>query len=216
MNDVSAPVQFTIEDVAAIVSKEAKHLINRVKVFEAHPSFDSRADLKASANKLTGMYSLLIQMNKFWEIEGSDVKENVKTARAVVELLYAKKQYRVEKRIHMSEQKKVPAKEITIGGATFTLWCDGKDYDAESEEYRAVYSYSIVTPRWRYDSNNIVGPANKSSNLDVALAGLLLMVKSCAEGQDKENETLFPVHVRNMGKEILDELSLVCSSFGEE
>jgi hypothetical protein len=117
----------------------------------------------------------------------------------------------------MSEQKEVSAKEVTIGGTTFTLWCDGRDYDAESEEYRAVYSYSIVTEKWRYDSNNIVGPSNKNPNLDVALAGLLLMIKSCAEAQDQgENSELFPAHVRGMAQSILDELSLVCSTFGEE
>lgn len=116
----------------------------------------------------------------------------------------------------MSEQKEVSAKEVTIGGATFTLWCDGRDYDTESEEYRAVYSYSIVTEKWRYDSNNIVGPANKNPNLDVALAGLLLTFKACVEAQDKQDRDLFPVHVRSLGEEIIDELSLVCASFGEE
>jgi hypothetical protein len=91
MTDIHTAPCFTIADMAAIVSKEAKHLENRIRVYEAHPTFDTRADLKASANKLTGMFSLLIQMNKFWDIEGSDVRKHVEAARAAVEQLYKKK-----------------------------------------------------------------------------------------------------------------------------
>lgn len=90
MTDVHTAPCFTIADIAAIVSKEAKHLENRVRVFKSHPSFDSRADLKAQANKLTGMFSLLIQMNKYFEIEGSDVRDHVRAARAAVQSLYQK------------------------------------------------------------------------------------------------------------------------------
>ena len=84
------PVRFDLLDIAKIVSQEAKHLENRVKVFKVHPSYDSRADLKADANKLTGMFSLLIRLNKYFEIEGSDVRDNVKAAREAVESLYSK------------------------------------------------------------------------------------------------------------------------------
>ena len=84
------PVQFNVLDVAKIVCEHAKHLENRVRVFKSHPSYDKKSDLKADANKLTGMFGLLIQMNKYFEIEGSDVRDRVKAARAAVESLYSK------------------------------------------------------------------------------------------------------------------------------
>ena len=86
----SAPMQFTILDIADIVSKEAMRLQNRVRVFKSHPSYDKRSDLKADANKLTGMFSLLLRLNKYHDIEGSDVKDQIKAAREAVESLYSK------------------------------------------------------------------------------------------------------------------------------
>jgi hypothetical protein len=86
----AAPIGITILGIAKVVSQEARHLENRVKVFKVHPSYDSRADLKADANKLTGMFSLLIKLNKYFEVEGSDVRDRVKAAREAVESLYKK------------------------------------------------------------------------------------------------------------------------------
>jgi hypothetical protein len=87
----SAPVQINVLTIAEIVCKEARNLENRVRVFKSHPTFDKKSDLKADANKLTGMFSLLMRLNHYFEIEGSDVRTRVNAAREAVESLYAKK-----------------------------------------------------------------------------------------------------------------------------
>lgn len=81
---------FTIQQIASYVSRHARNLERRVQQFKIHPSYDSRADLKASMNSLSGMFSLMLEMNQYKEIEGSDVRSQVTKARRAVESLYKK------------------------------------------------------------------------------------------------------------------------------
>lgn len=113
----------------------------------------------------------------------------------------------------MSEQIEIPGREITIGDLTFTIWCDGRLYNPDLEEYRPRYSYSIVSSKWRYDANDIHGAPNKSPDLKLASTALLAIFLTCVEApDDSENAELFPPHVREAGQEISEELIAVCNS----
>lgn len=117
----------------------------------------------------------------------------------------------------MPEFEEIPAREITIGDLTFTIWCDGRAYDPDLETYRSRYSYSIVSSDWRYDSNDIHGAANKPPNLGLASTALLAIFLTCVTApDDDENAELFPPHVRLAGQDIADELSQVCASLTGE
>lgn len=112
----------------------------------------------------------------------------------------------------MSEYKKVPAREITIGDLTFTIWCDGRTYDPGLEVYRPQYSYSIVSSKWRYDANDIQGAPNELPNLGLASTALLAIFLTCVQADDDEDDAeMFPPHVREAGQSISKELALVCS-----
>jgi len=81
-------------ELVEIVERNANNLINRVRVFKAHPSYDSRAELKATANSLTGQFNLVHRLNGFWEIvddEGNNLRTLVNDAKRAVESLYDKK-----------------------------------------------------------------------------------------------------------------------------
>lgn len=104
-------------------------------------------------------------------------------------------------------------RELDIDGAVFTVWCDGRDYDPELEVYRPVYSYSIVTNKWRYDANDLRGAPNEIPNLDLASTALLALLLTCSTASDDdENSELFPPHVREYGQEISQTLKMVCAA----
>lgn len=86
----SAPKTVTILQLANFVSKAADKVTYRVEQFKVHPSYDSRADLKASMNAVTGMFSMVLELNNYIEIEDSDVRSHVIEARKAVESLYSK------------------------------------------------------------------------------------------------------------------------------
>lgn len=111
----------------------------------------------------------------------------------------------------MSENQ-VPAKTITISGVTFTVWCDGRNYDPSDESYRARYGYSIVSDKWRYESNDISGNPNGLPNIELASTALLAMLLSCAEApDDDEHAELFPPHVRELAQSISGDLMAFCA-----
>lgn len=113
--------------------------------------------------------------------------------------------------------REVPAREITIGNATFTIWCEGRSYDPALEVYRPVYSYSIVTDQWEYDANDIQGSINETPNLGLASAALLAILLTCVQADDDEQAAeMFPEHVRQLGKSIEDQLIEVCASLTGE
>jgi hypothetical protein len=113
----------------------------------------------------------------------------------------------------MSDYTEVPAREITIGDLTFTIWCEGRVYDPDLEQYRPRYAYTILSSEWRYDENDIQGPANKSPDLNVASTALLALFLTCVQADDKDdNALLFPPHVREAGQHIESELTAVCAS----
>lgn len=117
----------------------------------------------------------------------------------------------------MSEYVEVPTREITIGNLTFTIWCDGRTYEPDLEQYRPRYAYSIVSDSWRYDANDIQGAPNKSPDLDIAATALLAIFLTCVEAaDDNDNAELFPPHVREAGQQISDELAAVCNSITGE
>jgi hypothetical protein len=80
----------SISDVAELVRSKAVALRHSVITFKRHPTYDSRKNLLARWNEVSGMFSLLLQLNGYREVKNSDVREQVTYARMAVESLYAK------------------------------------------------------------------------------------------------------------------------------
>ena len=97
MNDIifakisASEKTISIEMIAELVSQQAKSLRHAVETFKKHPSYDTRKNLLARCNELTGMFHLLLKLNGYKEIPDSDVREQVTYARQAVESLYKKK-----------------------------------------------------------------------------------------------------------------------------
>lgn len=115
----------------------------------------------------------------------------------------------------MTDKPDAPTKEFIFGDAyegdsKILVWCDGRDYDPKDELYSPVYSYSIVTPHWRYDSNDIRGAGNEIPSLDRAAQSLFAFLIACAEAKDdsSDNFTLFPSEVRDWAQHFSDELQI--------
>lgn len=95
------------------------------------------------------------------------------------------------------------------GESTVTVWCDGREYDPSIEGYKPVYSYSVITPTWRYDANDIHGAINEQPDLDLGSRSLFAFLLACAESKDEssENYDLFPPQVREWAQHFSDELT---------
>lgn len=78
----------SIEMLAAVVSRHAKTLIASVESHKRHPSYSTRRGLLNEMNGVSGMFRLLLEMNGYQEINGSDVRVQVSNARRAVESLY--------------------------------------------------------------------------------------------------------------------------------
>lgn len=94
------------------------------------------------------------------------------------------------------------------GDSKIVVWCDGRYYDPFVESYRPVYSYSIITPEWQYDDNDIHGKVNEKPNVNLGCKSLLAFLIACVEAssRDSENYSLFPSHVRDWAVEVDDEI----------
>jgi len=95
------------------------------------------------------------------------------------------------------------------GESTLKVWCDGRDYDPSKETYRPVYSYSIVTPKWKYDANDIYGAPNELPNLGLASKSLFAFLLQCVEAKEEsENYGLFPPQVREWANHFSDQITI--------
>lgn len=93
------------------------------------------------------------------------------------------------------------------GDSKLKVWCDGRDYDAGKEIYRPVYSYSIKTPKWGYDANDIYGAPNELPDLGLASKSLFAFLLQCVEAKEgSENYDLFPPQVRDWANHFSDRL----------
>ena len=108
-----------------------------------------------------------------------------------------------------------PTKEYEFGDSyegvsKVTVWCDGRVYEPEDEVYRPVYSYSIVTPNWRYDANDIHGAPNELPNLDFGSRSLFAFLLACSEAKDEESDNydLFPPQVRDWAQHFSDQITI--------
>lgn len=113
----------------------------------------------------------------------------------------------------MTEKSDTPTKEFIFGDSyegdsTVIVWCDGREYDPAQELYYPVYSYSIVSPYWRFDSNDIRGATNEIPDLDRGSKSLFAFLIACAEAKDEssDNFTLFPPEVRDWAIHFSEEL----------
>lgn len=87
-----------------------------------------------------------------------------------------------------------------------TVWCDGRQYDPESEGYRPVYSYQIMTSRWSYTSNDIVGALNEVPDLYAASQSLFaFLFMCCVDGAPDSDKEMFPDNVRIWGEQFVRE-----------
>lgn len=80
----------SIEMIAELVRKRAVSLRHAVNTFKIHPSYDSRKNLLARCNEMTGAFHLMLELNGYKEVPDHDVREQVTYARQAVESLYAK------------------------------------------------------------------------------------------------------------------------------
>ena len=105
---------------------------------------------------------------------------------------------------------------------TVEVWCDGRERDPDTEDYYPVYSYSITTPDWDYQGNDIRGAANEIPDLTAASKSLFAFLYACQEGMPEdveanfENARLFPPHVREWAYEVSEELSAVYEQLERE
>ena len=96
------------------------------------------------------------------------------------------------------------------GDSHLKVWCDGRKYDEAAECYRPIYAYSIVTSKWRYDSDDIFGAPNELPNIDMGAKSLIAFLIACAEAKNEssENYDLFPPQVREWAQHYSDELTI--------
>lgn len=95
-----------------------------------------------------------------------------------------------------------------------SVWCDGRTYDPETETYKPQYAYSIVTDKWRYDGNNIVGAKNELPNLFKAGQTLFDMLWHSQKSYAAHlrgaftggNHDVFPVHVNEWAVKFADDI----------
>lgn len=91
--------------------------------------------------------------------------------------------------------------------ATITVWCDGRDYNPESEGYHPVYSYQITTNKWSYTTNDIRGASNELPNLTSASQSLFaFLYVACVDDASDSDKELFPDNVRVWGQQFTNEL----------
>lgn len=72
------------------IDRMATNLSNSVTTFKRHPSYDSRANLLARANELSGAFHLALKLNGYRE-SPTDTRDLVQQARQAVESLYKSK-----------------------------------------------------------------------------------------------------------------------------
>lgn len=108
-----------------------------------------------------------------------------------------------------------PIKEFRFGDkyegdSIVKVWCDGRNYDPQTEAYHPVYSYSISTPKWKYDANDIYGAANELPDVDLGSRSLFAFLLACAEAKNdaSDNFDLFPEQVRDWANHHSDAITI--------
>jgi predicted DNA-binding protein YlxM (UPF0122 family) len=79
----------SIEQISDFISMQARRLLTQIETFKVHPSYDTRANLKAEYNKLVGMLSLGLRLNEWEELPGN-TRAAVENVREEIESLYKK------------------------------------------------------------------------------------------------------------------------------
>lgn len=103
------------------------------------------------------------------------------------------------------------------------VWCDGRNYDPDTEAYKPQYAYSIVAPNWRYDGNDILGAANELPNLYKASQTLFAYLYAAQESYARHlrgvftdgNHLMFPEHVNEwaaQNDEFIGACSIACEN----
>lgn len=93
--------------------------------------------------------------------------------------------------------------DFDVAPTVVHVWCDGRNYDPDTETYKPQYSYSIMNPKWRYDGNDILGAPNELPDLDKASQTLFALLYASQESYKVHkrgaftdgNFEMFPEHV---------------------
>ncbi|AZS12591.1 hypothetical protein HWB99_gp055 [Mycobacterium phage DrLupo] len=80
----------SLDMIADEIDRAANNLYNSVTTFKRHPTYDSRANLLARANELSGMFHLALKLNGYNEFS-AQTRQRVQAAREAVESLYKAK-----------------------------------------------------------------------------------------------------------------------------
>lgn len=98
------------------------------------------------------------------------------------------------------------------GNSTVKIWCEGRERDPSTESYHPVYAYSIISPKFQYDDNDLRGGANESPNLDKGAQSLMSYLYACQEGMPSrrgENADIFPPEVRSWAYHFSEEIGTI-------
>jgi hypothetical protein len=105
---------------------------------------------------------------------------------------------------------------FTIDDATVSIESIGNERQPADMAYRQRYSYSIVTPVWRYDGDDIRSGCGADVDESDAARTLFEFLYAAAEayryemnGGTSENIDLFPRHVTEWAYQNSDEISLL-------
>lgn len=100
------------------------------------------------------------------------------------------------------------------GDSVVKVWCDGREYDPSTEAYHPRYAYSIVTPKWRYDGNDIRGARNELPDIAKASQSLFAFLYASQESYERHtagaftdgNHTMFPKQVNEWAHHFSDKI----------
>lgn len=96
------------------------------------------------------------------------------------------------------------------GESVVQVWCDGREYNPETEAYHPMYSYSIKTPKHIYVGNDLKGGANEIPDLRKGSCSLFAFLYACQEGMpqkiSEENGDLFPPEIREWAHHFAEDI----------
>lgn len=106
---------------------------------------------------------------------------------------------------------------VNVGDSTVTVESIGNEWQPWDQAFRQRYSYSIVTPEWRFDGDDIRSGVGANVDEADAARSLFSFLGAAAEAyravtfdrRASENIDLFPPHVNEWAYMNDDEIGLL-------